>query len=554
MYGDEAQLMIEARRFATGAYTNPFNPDMLGLPSLYDFLLSLPLRFLGSTNVTAARAFSGLLGALGAPLVLLTARELGYRRRVGVVAAVALATTFWDIHFSRLALQNIMATTAATFTILCLVAAIRRAGMGPAACAGLGLAWAVNAYLSGSMVAVVAACWLAALVFGSLRWRRSASEAGGEGAPATRRGMPAWLPGGKGGQGALPDLNAPRPELATGDILGIGLVFALVALACLIPLLPWLLDPGSPLRLHMAERYILTAENRALAAGHHPDLHGSTIALLWFQLKAAAGMFTVRGDPDLIFNMPNRPLLDPLSGLLFYLGLLTAVVQRRRPSSVLLLAWLTAPIVLGVVLTTGSNFFDDPPSFTRALPALPALCLLIGVGLDTLLVAGRRAAARHRGGAGSLPSVRRVELLAAIVVTAAVGGIGVGRYVEYAQSDVYRVAFHNTARDWGPLLGKQGRVAVTGIGPVGWAGEFVTLFAPEATVCNGRWYDTWSRCPPAQIIVFDQDEQDMRRYQRSTRLSVRAGASFEGAPSFWYVQGRELPDPATVLHQVAGTR
>src|SRR5919198_128083 len=146
MWGDEAQLMIEARKFIQGVYTNPFIVDHLALPALYDYLLSFPLRLVGRMDVTVARGFSGFLGALSVPLLYLTARELGYSRRVGLVAGIALATTFWDVSFSRLVLQNIMAATAASVTILCMVMAVRRSNVILAALAGVGLAWAFNAY------------------------------------------------------------------------------------------------------------------------------------------------------------------------------------------------------------------------------------------------------------------------------------------------------------------------------------------------------------------------------------------------------------------------
>lgn len=372
IYGDEAQLMIEARRFATGIYTNPFQPEQLGLPALYDFLLSLPLRLAGSTNVVAARAMSGLLGALCAPLLLITAAELGLKRRVGVVAAVVLATTFWDVQFSRLALQNIMATPAATVAILCLAAAIRRGSLLPAIGAGAGLAWAFNAYLSGSMVAVVAALWLALLLIGAATWWR------GPRIPADRTG-PWALPRPTSGRA---DLSAEEAPLPINRLIAVAAVFALATLIFLSPLLPWLLDPNSALRQHMLRRYILTPYNRDLLVGRHPDL-GGTASILLFQLKATLGMFTVRGDNDAIFNLPGRALLDPLSGALFGLGLFVAVDRWRRPSSMLLLIWLIVPVVLGVALTSGSTEYEDAPSFTRALPALPAICLLIaGCDLD----------------------------------------------------------------------------------------------------------------------------------------------------------------------------
>src|SRR5919202_6454035 len=50
MWGDEAQLLIEARKFIQGVYTTPFIVDHLSLPALYEYLLSFPLRLASSVD------------------------------------------------------------------------------------------------------------------------------------------------------------------------------------------------------------------------------------------------------------------------------------------------------------------------------------------------------------------------------------------------------------------------------------------------------------------------------------------------------------------------
>src|SRR4051794_27367249 len=47
MWGDEATLMIEARRFLTGGHSTPFINDSMSHPALFDFLLAQVFRVTG---------------------------------------------------------------------------------------------------------------------------------------------------------------------------------------------------------------------------------------------------------------------------------------------------------------------------------------------------------------------------------------------------------------------------------------------------------------------------------------------------------------------------
>jgi hypothetical protein len=88
---------------------------------------------------------------------------------------------------------------------------------------------------------------------------------------------------------------------------------------------------------------------------------------------------------------------------------------------------------------------------------------------------------------------------------------------------------------------------VTVIAPTGWPAEYVTLYAPAARVCNGRWYDAWQPCPPASIVIFDQDSTDADRYGQTIDRVVQAGASDDAVTRYWYVSGAGLPDPSLLL-------
>ena len=333
MDGDEARFMFDARRFIQGVYTSPFIVDWQALPGLYDFMLSFPLRIAGATNVTVARGFTGALAAIGAPLLYFTARELGYPRRVGIVAGIVMATTFWGVIFSRMVLPNVVPATATTATVLLLVMAVRRSNLLLAAAAGLALAWVFNAHVSGPMDLPVVFGWLALLVLrhGDLhRWftlrsrRRVVRTPGNLDFPMTSGPEVARSTG-----TACPDLDSADVRLKTSSVLAVTAVFLITALICLVPLIKLYLEPGSVLAAHSTKHFILNAENRAAFAALHPDIGTSIPGLLQYQFSVTIGMFSAQGDPDPLFNVPGRPLLDVVSSILLFAGLAGCVWRLR---------------------------------------------------------------------------------------------------------------------------------------------------------------------------------------------------------------------------------
>jgi 4-amino-4-deoxy-L-arabinose transferase-like glycosyltransferase len=77
-------------------------------------------------------------------------------------------------------------------------------------------------------------------------------------------------------------------------------------------------------------------------------------------------MFTLRGDPVWRYNLAKRPVFEPISGVLFYLGLALALLRWRDPRYAFLVLWL--PIALVPSMIT-----DSAPSFLRASGAMPVV-------------------------------------------------------------------------------------------------------------------------------------------------------------------------------------
>ncbi len=98
------------------------------------------------------------------------------------------------------------------------------------------------------------------------------------------------------------------------------------------------------------------------------------------------GMFFVQGDTNPRSNLPGRPALDPFLALLLLAGLGTALARFNRPRWALPIIWLIVMIVPTIVT-------EYAPHFARAIGAVPALALLCGIGVSTLL---RAAVGRTR--------------------------------------------------------------------------------------------------------------------------------------------------------------
>ncbi len=59
-------------------------------------------------------------------------------------------------------------------------------------------------------------------------------------------------------------------------------------------------------------------------------------------VSEAFGTLFIKGDPFVVYNIPNRPVLDWVSGLLFVCGVLVCLWRWKNPSNVFAVLWLGA--------------------------------------------------------------------------------------------------------------------------------------------------------------------------------------------------------------------
>src|SRR5262249_17340191 len=102
-------------------------------------------------------------------------------------------------------------------------------------------------------------------------------------------------------------------------------------------------------------------------AGHAPA------GLVEQNLRLIVGMWNERGDRIGRHNLPNAPMLDPLTGALFAAGAGLALGRLRDRGPRLLLIWL------GVTLIP-SLFSIETPNAVRTIEAIAPSLLLASIG------------------------------------------------------------------------------------------------------------------------------------------------------------------------------
>ncbi|MBE9508267.1 MAG: glycosyltransferase family 39 protein [Chloroflexi bacterium] len=105
---------------------------------------------------------------------------------------------------------------------------------------------------------------------------------------------------------------------------------------------------------------------------------------------ATLGMFTWRGDPQPHYNLPGRPVFEPVGGMLFLGGVLVTLLNPRQPASAFCLLWTMA--------TLGPGMLTQPaPHFVRTAGVLVTAFVFPGLAVRWL---ERRLGPKGRLGLG----------------------------------------------------------------------------------------------------------------------------------------------------------
>ncbi len=426
--GDEGTQLVSALDLVAAPLGNPFATGWYSVPTMSFLVYGIGMRLFGAT-IAGGRMASVIAGTLTVLTTFLLARSVG-GRRVGWVAAVALAGAAYHIHFSRLASNQIGDPLIGTVTLWLVWRAL-----------GLGRE--------------VEGDGLERQPEDSRPERIDDPQASLERGAGPRSGQPRGRflreqqdsLGGKarGEHDARPHDTAPALWGLAGISAGLGWygyfgarwvvvlvvlvvawrvwadrtllrrhwaglrVFAAGWLVTVVPLLGWYSLHGSSL----TERYRAVSIfasgwlSREIAATGR-----STLQLMLQQIWRSVTAFHLTPDPTFWYR-PDRPLVDFVSGALIVAGLAATVVRARWPSRTFVHVWLWPTLLMAWGVT------ENPPSSQRGLLLIVPVVLLIAYGVEWLWsLLGQRTVA--------FASLAAVTLTMVVAVNAA---FYFGRYV-----------------------------------------------------------------------------------------------------------------------------
>ena len=335
---DELENARLSERILAGEWAIYF-PDNFGQESVYPTLAALAVRLLG-WSVSVLRLPGALAGLLSVLALYLAGRRLA-GRRAALLAAAFYAVSFWPLIETRMALEMTLLPPLAGLAVLFLARGLDgQSGrhwhpLLDFALTGLLLGGSVYVYTAGRVMPLLPFVLLVYLV--------------------------------------LLDRRTLRRRWA--GLLLLCLVTVLVA----APLVLFLrAHPEAEQRLDQ-----LSGPLTALRQGDFDPVMSITAGTF--------GMFTLRGEPQWLYNIPYRPVFDPITSVLFYVGLALCIARLRD--------WPRGVALLWLLIGLGPAMVSLPPgSFNHSLAAQPVVYLMLGMGVD----AAWRWLAQRRAWAGSL--------------------------------------------------------------------------------------------------------------------------------------------------------
>jgi 4-amino-4-deoxy-L-arabinose transferase-like glycosyltransferase len=179
---------------------------------------------------------------------------------------------------------------------------------------------------------------------------------------------------------------------------------------------PHLLDPASWARTG--------AQSGPLRAASQGDLRP-----IASQIIGALGTFSISGDSLVTYNLPGRPIFDPIASLFFYGGIALCLWRWKTPRYAFTLMWLTAGMLPSFVTGEWGSTLHSGGAKIPIL-VLPALCAV---------EVGHYLVRRFGSHWANLFAVGSIIWLAVIA-----GSTGYDYFVRWGQSPETRAAyFHN---------------------------------------------------------------------------------------------------------------
>ncbi|MDH7472675.1 MAG: glycosyltransferase family 39 protein [Anaerolineae bacterium] len=295
-----------------------------GREPLYMYLMAAVFRLVG-VGPLGIRLTSALTGIATIPLTFLLFREL-FSRRLGIIAAALTAFSYWHLTVSRNGYPNILIPPLESLALYFLWRGYRDGRRGLMALGGAFVGGVLYTYLAARLFPVtMAAFFIYAFLVDRQRFIARLSEL---------------------------------------------LLAALVSILVFAPL-------GLHFLTHPHDFWERTSQ--VLAVGRVAQ--NGLARLIASNFTQTLGGFFLRGDPRWHYNLPGKPIFDPIMAAFFVLGLLITIRNWRKPDYLLLPIWVVG-MCLPAVLTE-----DAMPQGQRMFGIIPAIFGLAALGIDTVLSA-----------------------------------------------------------------------------------------------------------------------------------------------------------------------
>ena len=357
LWYDEADNLAQARHIQIDPGSTPVFVSSTNLPSLYLMPIAAVIELTG-VSITSGRLVSVAFGLAGIVAVFLLVRLI-LGPFPALAAALLTAVMRWDINWSRIGMHGITVPFFAALTAYLTLRALRTGRASDFGYAGAALGLGLWFYTSFRLFPLV----LAFILVHHLVFQR----------PQTRRFL--------------------------GQLAAMGLV----ALAVAAPVAQSAITDSD-------EFFARTRTTSVFSILPFGDAVGEVTSSLGKHLM----MFNHEGDPNPRHNLPNRPMLDFLSGMLLVVGLGVALAHWRNVALISMPFW-----VLFMVLPGALTLPWEAPQSLRSVGAIPAVVVIITLALAVAWRAGRSA---------PWASVRRATPAVLAVALGAIAFVNVNTY------------------------------------------------------------------------------------------------------------------------------
>jgi 4-amino-4-deoxy-L-arabinose transferase-like glycosyltransferase len=322
--GDEASIGIEARRILSGEVTNFFEAGWSSQPN-WSFVPTAITEIIFGQNILAVRLTSALAGTLAVLFVYLTARVL-FNPTIGLMSGAFLATLPYNVHFSRIGVNNVMDSFMSALLFWLITKALQKDDRRYYYSAGIVGGLCIYTYAGTRLALIMGAFIFLFVIVGQDGYLRS-----------HWKHLIAFIFGIVVSIAPQATYFAQHRNIFLGRLAQEGILFN-----------GWL-------------------ARRAIETGQ------TYVDVLIDQFTRTTMVFIASPAPSNFFNSPD-PYLTIIASTLFLLGMWYSLAFLFETRYFILLVWFWAVILFGGILTL------NPPANTRMLMTSPPVAIFMAIG------------------------------------------------------------------------------------------------------------------------------------------------------------------------------